>query len=135
MLNKENLRFYLFNSKGQRLLIATILLSVIIPVPSQVFGNSRLPSVNKPDHEQAIRTAGQSVDEAWETFHQAALGGTLASPKLQTRVEFNLHEARNLLLQLRQDVERGDLQEVQFTIERLRKLTGEAIQLSQEKKK
>ena len=38
-----------------------------------------------------------AVEQAWETYHDAALGGTLASPEIQTKLEMNLHDHDNSL--------------------------------------
>lgn len=47
--------------------------------------------------QESLYLAGKNVDEAWEAFHRAALGGTLASPVIQTQIEQDLHVSRLLL--------------------------------------
>ena len=51
--------------------------------------------------QDSLRHAGNAIDEAWEEFHRAALGGTLASPVLQTKIEEALNEGRRLLIKAR----------------------------------
>ena len=51
--------------------------------------------------EESLYRADKNVDEAWEAFHQAALGGTLASPAIQTQIEQDLHTSRLLLVDAR----------------------------------
>ncbi|HNA27371.1 MAG TPA: hypothetical protein PLI01_11245, partial [Nitrospira sp.] len=46
-----------------------------------------------PEHVQLVHEAEHSVDHAWEVYHRAALGGTVASPDLQAQIEQHLHEA------------------------------------------
>ncbi len=50
----------------------------------------------------ALHRAGRHVEEAWEAFHRAALGGTLMSPAVQTKIERALHESRRLLTDARE---------------------------------
>ena len=52
--------------------------------------------------QESLYLADKNVNEAWEAFHQAALGGTLASPAIQTQIEQALHESRLLLVDARQ---------------------------------
>lgn len=58
--------------------------------------------------QDSLHRADHAVDQAWEAFHRAALGGTLASPAVQTKIEGDLHEARHLLMQARNAAEAED---------------------------
>lgn len=55
------------------------------------------PVLQQDALQDAVSRAGRNVEEAWEAFHRAALGGTLASPAIQAKIERDLHEARRLL--------------------------------------
>ena len=72
-----------------------------------------------------IHDAGHAMDKAWEAFHQAALGGTLASPKIQTAAESDLMHGRSLLRKARKAQHKGD-------IDAVRSLTAQIKQLSEE---
>lgn len=95
----------------------------------------------RPDHGrdagaiQAVHKAQHEVDRAWEVFHKAALGGTLASPAVQADVEQALHESRGLLVQAREAADRGDRARLQPLLDRIDALTKRAIQESQERKR
>ena len=83
---------------------------------------------------QLIHDAAQAVDEAWEEFHRAAIGGTLASPSLQTKIEGQLHEARGLLMETRKAERRGDHRSVKTITHKLFELSHEIVLASREKK-
>lgn len=65
-----------------------------------------------PDSAKAVHEAEHEVDHAWEIYHRAALGGTVASPALQADIEEHLHEARTLVTQAQEAAERGDQRQV-----------------------
>ena len=95
----------------------------------------------RPDHGrdaeavQAVHKAQHEVDHAWEVFHKAALGGTLASPAVQADVEQALHESRGLLVKAREAADRGDWATLQPLLDRIHALTKRAITESQEQKR
>lgn len=95
----------------------------------------------RPDHGrdvkaiQAVHKAEHEVDRAWEVFHRAALGGTLASPAVQADVEQALHESRGLLVKAREAADRGDWATLQPLLDRIDALTKRAIKESQEHKR
>ena len=64
-------------------------------------GHAGLPVHSRNFLQESLHHAGKNVDEAWEAFHRAALGGTLASPALQTEIERDLHTSRLLLADAR----------------------------------
>src|SRR5687768_5484462 len=88
-----------------------------------------------PVHAQAVHEAEHSVDHAWEVYHRAALGGTIASPALQVEIEQHLHEARTLVTQAQEAAERGDKRQVERLIVKIEIHTSHAIKGSKEHKK
>lgn len=94
-----------------------------------------LEQAHDPEARQAVHHAQHEVDLAWATFHQAALGGTLASPAIQADVEQSLQEARGLLVKAREAAERGDRKTLDPLLERIHELSERAIRESQEPKR
>jgi hypothetical protein len=87
------------------------------------------------DKAQLVHEANHEVDHAWEVYHRAALGGTVASPALQAEIEQHLHEARTLLTQAQEAVDRGDERKVEDLVKQVRLHTTQAIKGSKEQKK
>ena len=100
---------------------------------------SQNPTTLSPQPEgasrQLIHEAAQAVDEAWEEFHRAAIGGTLASPSIQTKIEGQLHEARGLLMEARKAERKGDHRSVKKMTEKLLDLSHDIVMASREKKR
>ena len=88
-----------------------------------------------PESAKAVHDAEHDVDHAWEVYHRAALGGTVASPALQADIEEHLHEARTLVTQAHQAAERGDNSEVKRLVGQVKIHTTQAIEGSKEQKK
>ena len=88
-----------------------------------------------PDSAKAVHDAEHDVDHAWEVYHRAALGGTVASPALQAEIEEHLHEARTLVTQAQEAAERGDASQVQRLVSQVKLHTTHAIEGSKEHKK
>jgi hypothetical protein len=88
-----------------------------------------------PEHAKAVHEAEHSVDHAWEVYHRAALGGTIASPALQVDIEQHLHEARTLVTQAHEAAERGDKRQVQRLVGQIKIHSSHAIEGSKEHKK
>lgn len=88
-----------------------------------------------PEAAQAVHEAEHAVDQAWETYHRAALGGTIASPEVQAEIEQHLHEARALVPQARSAAERGDAKQVQRLVDAIAIHTDAAIMGSMEHKR
>ena len=88
-----------------------------------------------PETARAVHAAEQAVDGAWEVYHHAALGGTVASPGLQAEIEEHLHEARTLVTQLQDAAERGDRHQVERLVGQINTRTSHAIKGSKEQKK
>ena len=89
----------------------------------------------RPEDAQAVHEAEHDVDQAWEVYHRAALGGTVASPALQADIEQHLHEARTLITQAQEAAERGDERQVQRLVSQVKIHTTKAIEGSKEQKK
>jgi len=83
---------------------------------------------------RAVHKAEHEVDHAWEVYHRAALGGTVASPALQADIEDHLHEARTLITQALEAAQRGDEHLVEQLVRQVRVHTTHAIEGSQEQK-
>lgn len=84
---------------------------------------------------RAVHEAEHDVDHAWEVYHRAALGGTVASPRLQMEIEEHLHEARILITQAQEAAAHGDKRQVEQVIKQVRMHTTQAIESSKEPKK
>ena len=88
-----------------------------------------------PETAKVVREAEHTVDQAWEVYHRAALGGTVASPALQAEIEQHLHEARTLITQAQEAAERGDKRQVERLVRQINIHTSQAIEGSKEQKK
>lgn len=88
-----------------------------------------------PENAKAVHEAEHAVDHAWEVYHRAALGGTVASPALQAEIEEHLHQARTLITQAQEAAERGDKRQVERLVGKIRIHTSQAIEGSKEQKK
>ena len=86
------------------------------------------------DKTQVVHEAEHAVDQAWEVYHRAALGGTVASPALQADIEQHLHEARTLITQAQEAAEQGDKRQVQRLVNQVKGHTAKAIEGSKEQK-
>jgi hypothetical protein len=84
---------------------------------------------------ELVHEAKHSVDHAWEIYHQAALGGTIASPALQAEIEQHLHEARTLLPIAQEAAGRGDRRNVERLVGQIRVHAGRAVEGSKEQKR
>jgi len=88
-----------------------------------------------PESARAVHEAEHAVDHAWEVYHRAALGGTVASPALQAEIEQHLHEARTLVTQAQEAAEKGDNRQVQRLLDEIKIHTSQAIEGSKEQKR
>lgn len=96
--------------------------------------------VDSPGHAhqkkaQLVHEANHEVDHAWEIYHRAALGGTVASPALQAEIEQHLHEARTLVTQAQEAADRGEDRQVEDLVKQVRLHTTQAIKGSKEQKR
>ncbi|HEU5409321.1 MAG TPA: hypothetical protein VFU48_16255 [Nitrospira sp.] len=96
-----------------------------------------LELANHPHQEsmRAVQEAEHDVDHAWEVYHRAALGSTVASPRVQMEIEEHLHEARTLITQAQEAAAHGDKRQVEQMIKQVRLHTTQAIERSKEPKK
>lgn len=88
-----------------------------------------------PHAAQVVHEAEHAVDHAWETYHQAALGGTIASPAIQADIEKHLHEARALVPRAHLAADSGDMPEVESLVKQIHDHSNAAIAESMEHKK
>lgn len=86
------------------------------------------------DSVRAVHEAAHEVDHAWEVYHRAALGGTVASPALQAAIEDHLHEARTLITQALEAAQQGDDRQAERLVQQVRVHTAHAIDGSKEQK-
>ena len=75
-----------------------------------------------------------AVEKAWDVYHEGALGGTLQSPKVQTKLEMDLHQSRGLLAEAYDAEDGGDLQKTNKIIQKIMKITHRVIVESQVQK-
>ena len=96
-----------------------------------------IDTIDHPHQEslRAVHEAEHKVDHAWEVYHRAALGGTVASPRLQAEIEEHLHQARTLITQAQEAAEQGDTRQVEHLVTNVRLHTTHAIEGSKESKK
>ena len=88
-----------------------------------------------PESAKAVHQTEHDVDHAWEIYHRAALGGTIASPVLQAEIEQHLHEARTLVTQAQEAAERGNRRQLKRLVGEIKIHTSQAIEGSKEQKK
>jgi hypothetical protein len=112
-----------------KLSVTLIVLATILPPAAEASERSRPPS-----SPRTVREAQRVVDRAWETFHSAAITGTLKSPETQTEIEQDLHQARGLLVRAREAAERKDRREVERLLEEIGQRAAHAITASREPK-
>ncbi len=84
--------------------------------------------------QESLYRAGKNVEAAWEAFHEAALGGTLASPAIQMRIERDLHESRLLLVDARQAARNNDHRVVSALTTRIEELATRIEEQSRRQK-
>ena len=119
-LNKSNLIIFI---------LLWVVLTLIVPIP--VFGED----FQKGDSYERTTQARIAVEKAWDTYHDGALGGTLKSPKSQTKLEMDLHKSRTLLAEAYDAEDRGDKKTVNKLIYKIMQITRSVINESQEPKK
>jgi len=81
------------------------------------------------------KKARLAVEEAWDVYHEGALGGTLQSPKVQTKLEMDLHKSRGLLAEAYDAADGGDLTKANEIIQKIMKITHGVIAESKVRKK
>jgi hypothetical protein len=96
-----------------------------------------VPPTGTQEQEEArklIHQSSQATEQAWEEFHAAAIGGTLASPAVQSTIERQLHEARSLLMEARKAERANQFDSVKSLTEKIIQITQNIVQASREKK-
>lgn len=116
------------------LLLLGIHLIVLLAVSSLQAGPIDTPGHPNQKTVQLVHEVEHEVDHAWEVYHWAALGGTVASPKLQAEIEEHLHQARTLITEAQDAAEDGDSNRVARLIKQVRLHTAQAIEGSKESK-
>ena len=81
------------------------------------------------------KKARLAVEEAWDVYHDGALGGTLQSPKVQTKLEMDLHKSRGLLAEAYDAADGGDLTKANEIIQKIMKITHGVIAEGKVRKK
>lgn len=84
--------------------------------------------------EESLYRADKNVNEAWEAFHRAALGGTLASPAVQTQIEQDLHTSRLLLVDARTAARDNDMRAVSSLTARIGEISTRIKEKSRRQK-
>jgi hypothetical protein len=107
-------------------------LAATVPVPGGPIDQAHH---QHPEQAKAVHEAEHAVDHAWEVYHRAALGGTVASPALQADIEQHLHEARTLITQAQEAADRGDSHQVEYLVGLVDTHTSRAVEASKEQKK
>ncbi|MDH4370902.1 MAG: hypothetical protein OEV99_13820 [Nitrospira sp.] len=118
-----------------KMLYRGVVLIALLGASSLHAGPIDSPGHPHEDKAQLVHEANHEVDQAWEVYHRAALGGTVASPALQADIEQHLHEARTLVTQAQEAAERGDDRQVEQLVKQVRLHTTQAIKGSKEQKR
>ncbi len=126
--DRQRLGLVLFSN----LLLWVIALSAICWGTGHVFAMDE-PSVES-DSTRRVHLSSRAVEDAWEEFHSSAIGGTLASPMIQTQIEQQLHEARGLLMKARKAKRKGDYNSVLSITDRVIHLSQTIVASSRERK-
>jgi hypothetical protein len=119
----------------KKILYRGIVLIVLLGASSLHAGPIDSPGHAHQDKARLVHEANHEVDKAWEVYHRAALGGTVASPALQAEIEQHLHEARTLVTQAQAAAERGDERQVEDLVKQVRVHTTQATKGSKEQKR
>lgn len=118
-----------------RIIIVIVALTVFVTTAVIQAGPIDLSRHLHPKKIQMVHEAEHSVDHAWEVYHGAALGGTVASPDLQAKIEQHLHKARILISQAQEAADRGDASKVERLVGNIKIHTAQAIAGSKVQKK
>ncbi|KPK25676.1 MAG: hypothetical protein AMK69_13695 [Nitrospira bacterium SG8_3] len=97
-------------------------------------GASPMSTQEQEEARDLIYQSSQATEQAWEEFHAAAIGGTLASPAVQSNIERQLHESRALLMEARKAARAHQFDLVKSLTEKIIEITQNIVQASREKK-
>ncbi|HNP60094.1 MAG TPA: hypothetical protein PKM72_04585 [Nitrospirales bacterium] len=117
--------------------LAGILFLSCIPMiqgGTPVYGVPPVAAQEQEGSRGLIYQASQATEQAWEEFHAAAIGGTLASPAVQSSIERQLHEARALLMEARKAERDNQFDAVNTLTQKIMQITQNIVQASREKK-
>lgn len=114
------------------ILFLTFLPWILVGTP--VHGEPTVVTQEKEEARDLIHQSSQATEEAWEEFHAAAIGGTLASPAIQSSIERQLHEARALLMEARKAERDNQFDSVTTLTQKILQITQNIVQASREKK-
>ncbi len=114
-------------------LLTTILFLVVFQFLATGLAFAEIFEEDKAFHKTT--QARLAVEKAWETYHHAALGGTLASPTIQTELEMNLHKSRGLLAEAYDAEDKKDLVTVDQLTNQIMNITKRVITESREPKR
>ena len=126
------MKYILRNKKNSRLAFLLATFAILC------FTNPKLGfSGDLNENNTTLKTvqARFAVEQAWETYHDAALGGTLASPAIQTELEMNLHRSRALLAEAYDAEDKGDMKTVKKIIHEIMAIKQKVVNESRERKK
>ena len=126
------MKYILRNKKNSRLAFLLATFAILC------FTNPKLGfSGDLNEQSTTLKTAQArfAVEQAWETYHDAALGGTLASPAIQTELEMNLHRSRALLAEAYDAEDKGDMRTVKKIILEIMAIKQKVVNESRERKK
>jgi len=116
------------------------LLAVVVLIMTWALGGTPVYGVppSAPEGQKESRAliyqSAQATEHAWEEFHAAAIGGTLASPAVQSSIERQLHQARALLMEARKADRAQQFAEVKSLTQQILEITQNIVQASREKK-
>ncbi|MGV7227137.1 MAG: hypothetical protein ACQ9IQ_00620 [Nitrospirales bacterium] len=120
--------------KKNLVLLAILLLftrTITAPIRAEPIQATQETAIEAHD---LIHHAAHSMDKAWDAFHKGALGGTLASPEIQTSVEADLMEGRALLRKARKAQHEGKIEKVRSLTEQIQQLSKQIVIKSQMEK-
>ena len=126
------MKYILRNKKNSRLAFLLATFAILC------FTNPKLGfsgDLNESNTTLKTAQARFAVEQAWETYHDAALGGTLASPAIQTELEMNLHRSRALLAEAYDAEDKGDMRTVKKIILEIMAIKQKVVNESRERKK
>lgn len=117
-------------------LAGILFLTIILWMPggTPVYGVPLGVTQEQEVAQELIYQSAQATDQAWEEFHAAAIGGTLASPAVQSTIERQLHEARGFLMEARMAERDNHFDSVKILTQKIMQITQNIVQASREKK-
>jgi hypothetical protein len=117
-------------------LVCALLLTIMTWGPGGTPAHGVPPELEQDRKEarELIIQSARATEHAWEEFHSAAIGGTLASPAVQADIERQLHEVRALLMEARKAERANRFDSVKTLTQEILQITQNIVQASREKK-